>query len=90
MCDSTCTTCCSSHLYGAPPDEWEFLDADVRRPPLLKGLHDLPALPLRGRQPLRHPADLPDSPGSDSSRGAPHQAVFSVGRSEGGGGWVVS
>jgi hypothetical protein len=58
--------------------------------PLLKRLYHLPALPLRGGKALRHLADLSDSPGSDSSRGAPDQAVLSVGRSAGGGGWVVS
>ena len=34
--------------------------------PLPKGLHDLPALPLWGRQALRHPAYLPDSSGTHS------------------------
>ena len=47
--------------------------------PLLKRLYHLPALPLRGRQALHHLADLSDSSGSDSSRGAPDQAVRSVG-----------
>ena len=46
--------------------------------PLLKRLYDLSALPLRGGKALRHPAHLSDSPGSDSSRGAPDSAVFSV------------
>ena len=57
--------------------------------PLLKRLHHLPALSLRGRQALRHPAHLSDSSGSDSSRGAPRQAVLSVDGKAGGGGWVV-
>ena len=57
--------------------------------PLLKRLYYLSALPLRGRQALRHLADLSDSSGSDSPRGAPDQAVLSVGCSEGCGGWVV-
>ena len=55
--------------------------------PLLKRLYHLPALPLRGRQALHHLADLSDSSGSDSSRGAPDQAVRSVGAKAGGGGW---
>jgi len=50
----------------------------------------LPALPLRGRETLRHPADLPDSSGFDPSGGAPCQEVLSVGGADGGGGWVVS
>ena len=53
--------------------------------PLIKRLYYLPALPLRGRQALRHLADLSDSSGSDSSWGALRQAVLSVGCPEGGG-----
>ena len=34
--------------------------------PLLKRLHDLPALSLRGGQALRHPAHLPNSSGTYS------------------------
>jgi hypothetical protein len=58
--------------------------------PILKRLHHLPALPLRGGKALHHLADLSDSPGSDSSGRAPDQAVLSVGGTAGGGGWVVS
>ena len=58
--------------------------------PLLKGLHDLPALSLRGRQALRHPAHLPDSSGSDSSGRPSDKKVLSVGRSAGGAAGVVS
>jgi len=57
---------------------------------LLTDLPRLPALPLRGREALHHPADLSDSSGSDPSRGAPDQAVRSVGASAGGSGGVVS
>ena len=57
--------------------------------PLLKRLYDLSALSLRGRQALRHLADLSDSSGSDSSGRAPHQAVLSMGCSAGGGSGVV-
>ena len=59
------------------------------RPPL-KGLYDLPAISLRGRQALRHPAHLPDPSRSNSSRGAPDSEMFSVGRQAGGCGWLVS
>jgi hypothetical protein len=47
-----------------------------------KGLNELrdPTTPI-----LKRLYDLPDSPGSDYSRGAPHQAVLSVGWSAGGG-----
>ena len=48
--------------------------------PLLKRLYHLSALPLRGRQALHHLADLSDSSGSDSPRGASDQALLSVGR----------
>jgi len=58
--------------------------------PLWCRLHHLPALPLRGRQALRHGAHLSDSSGSDSPGRALDQSVRSVGRSAGGGGWVVS
>ena len=56
--------------------------------PLLKRLYYLPALSLRGRQALRHLADLSDSPGSDSSGGTSDQAVRSVGSKAGGSGGV--
>jgi len=39
---------------------------------------------------LRHGPHLSDPSGSDSPRRASDQAVRSVGRSVGGGGWVVS
>jgi len=58
--------------------------------PLLKGLHDLPALSLRGGQALHHPAHLPDSSGSDSPGRAPDSALFSVGGTAGGSSGVVS
>ena len=58
--------------------------------PLLKRLHDLSALPLRGGKALRHPAHLSDSPGSDPPGRSPDPALFAVGAQEGGGGWVVS
>jgi len=68
LCDARCrtrATCCPRWGVGLP---------GYRCPetcPLLKGLHDLPALSLWGRQALRHPADLPDSSGSDPARRAP-------------------
>ena len=49
-----------------------------------KGLNGLLA-PLPRPRILMRLYDLPDSPGSDYSRGAPHQAVLSVGWSAGGG-----
>jgi len=42
-------------------------------------LHHLSALPLRGRQALRHGVHLSDPSGSDSPGRAPDQAVRSVG-----------
>jgi hypothetical protein len=57
---------------------------------LLKDIYDLPALPLCGGQALRHPADLPDSSGSDSPGRAPDSEVFSVGAQAGGRYGVVS
>jgi hypothetical protein len=51
---------------------------------------DLPVPSPQGPQALRHPADLPDSSWSDSSRGAPDSEVFSVGPQEGVEGGVVS
>ena len=50
----------------------------------------LSALPLRGRQALRHPADLSNPPGSNPPGRAPDQAVLSVGRSAGGSAGVMS
>jgi hypothetical protein len=74
-----------------PAEEWDHLDVDVLRPlPLRCRLHHLLALPLRGRQALRHPADLTDSSGSGSLGRAPDQAVLSVGGTAGASGGVVS
>lgn len=57
--------------------------------PHLASFAYLPALPLRGRQALRHGADLSRPSGSDPPGRTLDQAVRSVGRSAGGGGWVV-
>ena len=57
--------------------------------PLIKRLYHLSALSLRGGKELRDPADLSDSSGSDSPRGAPDKAVLSVGGTEIGSGGVV-